>query len=96
MIDASGINLALKSPGQILVTGSITADTLSLSATSMSLLDSLTLTPDTLYLPPVGNLTPRGPGSVTLAVPEPATPWLVLTLLPILILLGRKHTSHGC
>lgn len=94
-IDASGIQLALGTPGQILVSGSILADTLSLSANTMSLLGSITLTPDALYLPSVGNITIRGPGSITLTVPEPATPWLVLTLLPILILLGRNRTSHG-
>ena len=96
VIDASGIDLALETPGQILVTGSISADTLSLSANTVSLAGSITLTPDALYLPSVGNITIRGPGSITLTVPEPATPWLVITLLPILILPGRKRTSHGC
>ena len=95
VIDASGIDLALETPGQILVTGSISADTLSLSANTVSLAGSITLTPDALYLPSVGNITIRGPGSITLTVPEPATPWLVLTLLPILILPGRTRTSHG-
>lgn len=94
-IDASGIQLALETPGQILVSGSILADTLSLSANTMSLFGSITLTPDALYLPSVGNIAIWGPGSITLTVPEPATPWLVLTLLPILILLGRNRTSHG-
>ena len=92
MIDASGIQLALETPGQVLVSGSILADTLSLSANTMSLSGSITLTPDALYLPSVGNIPTRGPGSITLTVPEPATPWLVLTLLPILILLGRKRS----
>lgn len=96
MIDASGINLALETPGQILVSGSILADTLSLSANTVSLLGSITLTPDAPYLPSVGNINIRGPGSITLTVPEPATPWLVVTLLPILILLGRKRTSRAC
>lgn len=96
VIDATGIDLALETPGQILVTGSISADTLSLSADTVSLAGSITLTPDALYLPSVGNITIRGPGSITLTVPEPATPWLVLTLLPILILPGRTRTSHGC
>ncbi|MHB1077099.1 PEP-CTERM sorting domain-containing protein [Thiobacillus sp.] len=96
MIDASGIQLALETPGKILVSGSILADTLSLSANTVSLLGSITLTPDAPYLPSVGNITIRGPGSITLTVPEPATPWLVLTLLPLLILLGRKRTSRGC
>ncbi|MBW8363475.1 MAG: hypothetical protein K0M39_02860 [Rhizobium sp.] len=95
MIDASGIQLALETPGKILVSGSILADTLSLSANTVSLLGSITLTPDAPYLPSVGNITIRGPGSITLTVPEPATPWLVVTLLPILILLGRKRISHG-
>ena len=96
MIDASGIQLALETPGKILVSGSILADTLSLSANTISLLGSITLTPDAPYLPSVGNITTRGSGSITLTVPEPATPWLVVTLLPILILLGRKRISHGC
>ena len=96
MIDASGIQLALETPGKILVSGSILADTLSLSANTVSLLGSITLTPDAPYLPSVGNITIRGPGSITLTVPEPATPWLVVTLLPLLILLGRKRISHGC
>ncbi|MFH1818432.1 MAG: hypothetical protein ABIK08_10365 [Pseudomonadota bacterium] len=96
MIDASGIQLALETPGKILVSGSILADTLSLSANTISLLGSITLTPDAPYLPSVGNITTRGSGSITLTVPEPATPWLVVTLLPLLILLGRKRTSHGC
>lgn len=94
MIDASGIQLALETPGKILVSGSILADTLSLSANTISLLGSITLTPDAPYL--LGNITTRGPGSITLTVPEPATPWLVVTLLPLLILLGRKRTSRGC
>ena len=95
-IDASGIQLALETPGQILVSGSILADTLSLRANTVSLLGSITLTSDALYTPSVGDITIRGPGSITLTVPEPATSWLVLTLLPILILLGHKRTSHGC
>jgi hypothetical protein len=94
MIDASGIQLALETPGKILGSGSILADTLSLSANTVSLLGSITLTPVAPYLPSVGNITIRGPGSITLAVPEPATPWLVVTLLPLLILLGRKRTSY--
>lgn len=96
MIDASGIQLALETPGKVLGSGSILADTLSLSANTVSLLGSITLTPVAPYLPSVGNITIRGPGSITLTVPEPATPWLVVTLLPILILLGRKRISHGC
>lgn len=96
MIDANGIQLALETPGKILISGSILADTLSLSANTVSLLGSITLTPDAPHLPSVGNITIRGPGSITLTVPEPATPWLVVTLLPLLILLGRKRTSRGC
>ena len=96
MIDASGIQLALETPGKILGSGSILADTLSLSANTVSLLGSITLTPVAPYLPSVGNITIRGPGSITLTVPEPATPWLIVTLLPLLMLLGRKRTSHGC
>ncbi|WP_296891485.1 hypothetical protein [Thiobacillus sp.] len=96
MIDASGIQLTLETPGKILVSGSILADTLSMSANTVSLLGSITLTSDAPYLPSVGNITIRGPGSITLTVPEPATPWLVVTLLPLLILLGRKRISHGC
>ncbi|MBI3430772.1 MAG: hypothetical protein HY018_01000 [Hydrogenophilales bacterium] len=97
-IDASGINLALETPGRIVITGSssILADSLSLSASTLLLDGSVTLTPDALYLPPVGNITILGPGSITLTVPEPATPWLVATLLPLLMLLGRQRTSHGC
>lgn len=58
-IDASGIQLALETPGQILVSGSILADTLSLSANTMSLLGSITITPDALYLPS-GAISPSG------------------------------------
>jgi len=96
MVDASGIQLALETPGKILVSGSIWAGTLSLSANTVSLLGSITLTPDAPYLPSMGNIPIRGPGSIILTVPEPATSWLVVTLLPILILLERKRTSHGC
>lgn len=51
---------------------------------------------DTLQVQPSGNLILLKPGVISLAVPEPATPWLVVTLLPILILLGRKRTSRAC
>jgi len=51
---------------------------------------------DTLQVRPSGNLILLTPGVISLAVPEPATPWLIVTLLPLLILLGRKRTSHGC
>lgn len=51
---------------------------------------------DTLQVQPSGNPILLKPGVISLAVPEPATPWLVVTLLPILILLERKRTSHGC
>lgn len=94
-IDASGINLALETPGRIVFTGSILADSVSLSASTLLLNGSITLTPDALYLPPVGNISIRGPGSIILTVPEPATLWLVATLLPLLNLLGRKRSSHG-
>jgi len=119
MIDASGINLALETPGRIVITGSgsILADSLSLSADTISQTGTITLLADSMVsgssfslssrsgggfslIGPVGDITLRGPGGdlslTSFSVPEPATPWLVVTLLPILILLGRKRTSHGC
>ena len=96
MIDASGINLALETPGRIVVTGSISADTLSLMANTLSMFGSITITaPPDIVLPGSG-LTPHGPGTISLALPEPATPWLVVALLPMLMLFGRNRTSHGC
>ena len=124
-IEASGIQLALETPGQIFVSGSILADSVSLVANSISLTnvsrisisgaaggtlclglrDCVPKVPqlidplfsfDTRQVQPSGNLPLLTPGVIRLAVPEPATPWLVITLLPLLILLGRKRTSHGC
>jgi hypothetical protein len=96
VIDATGSDLALETPGQVLITGSISANTLSLMANTLSMSGAITITaPPDVVLPGSG-LTPHGPGIISLAVPEPATPWLVVTLLPISILLGRKRTSHGC
>lgn len=96
VIDATGSDLALETPGQVLITGSISANTLSLMANTLSMSGTITITaPPDVVLPGSG-LTPHGPGIISLAVPEPATPWLVVTLLPISILLGRKRTSHGC
>lgn len=96
VIEATGIDLALETPGQVLITGSISANTLSLMANTLSMSGAIAITaPPDVVLPGSG-LTPHGPGIISLAVPEPATPWLVVTLLPILILLGRKRTSHGC
>jgi len=96
VIDATGIDLALETPGQVLITGSISANTLSLMANTLSMSGAITITaPPDIVLPGSG-LTPHGPSIISLAVSEPATPWLVVTLLPILILLGRKRTSHGC
>ncbi len=95
VIDATGIDLALETPGQVLITGSISADTFSLMANTLSMFGSITITalPD-LVLPGSG-LTPHGPGTISLALPEPATPWLIVALLPMLALLGRKRALHG-
>lgn len=93
-IDASGIQLALETPGRMVITGSI-------SAGSISLADTGTLADDPLRIGSGGSiLLSSGPGGglspTRFSVPEPATRWLILTLLPILILLGRKSASHGC
>lgn len=93
-IDASGIQLALETPGRMVITGSI-------SAGSISLVDTGTLADSPLRIGSGGSiLLSSGPGGglspTRFSVPEPATRGLILTLLPILILLGRKSTSHGC
>jgi len=95
VIDATGIDLALETPGQVLITGSISADTFSLMANTLSMFGSITITslPD-LVLPGSG-LTLHGPGTISLALPEPATPWLIVALLPMLALLSRKCALHG-
>ena len=107
-IDASGINLARETPGRIVVAGSILADSLSLS--TVLLAGSITLTSDALHLVSGsgtsslrgsgGDISLRGSGGnislISSSVPEPATLWLLLMLLPILMLRGRKRTSHGC
>ena len=107
-IDASGIDLALETPGRIVITGSssILADSLSLSTNTMSQPGTIRLLADSMVsgggfslIGPLGNISlHRAGGDLTLirlSVPEPATPWLVATLLPMLMLFGRKHTSHG-
>lgn len=95
VIDATGIDLALETPGQGLITGSISADTFSLMANTLFMFGSITITalPD-IVLPGSG-LTPHGPGTISLALPEPATPWLIVALLPMLALFGRKCAQHG-
>lgn len=57
------------------------------------LIDPL-FSPDILQVQTSGNPILLKSGVISLAVPEPATPWLVVTLLPLLILLGRKRTSY--
>ena len=111
MIDASGINLALETPGRIIVTGSISADSISLAnAVSLADRPlrigsggSISLSSGSRsgfpLIGPAGDITLHGLGGdlslISFSVPEPATPWLVLTLLPVLIRLGRKRISHG-
>lgn len=93
VIDASGIDLALETPGQVLITGSISADTFSLMANTLSMFGTITAPADVML--PGSDLTPHGPGTISLALPEPATPWLIVALLPMLALLGRKRARHG-
>ena len=50
----------------------------------------------TLQVRPSGDISLQTLGARRLTVPEPATLWLLLMLLPILMLRGRKRTSHGC
>lgn len=119
VIDAVGINLVLETPGQIVLTGTILADSISLAANSMSLTgdwgvgartiggnlclsrdcvprippsDRLTFPPGTLKVLPGRDISLRAPGAGVFAVPEPATPWLITLLLPMLVLFGRKRT----
>lgn len=95
VIDATGIDLVLETSGQVLITGSISAGTFSLMANTLSMLGSITITaPPDVVLPGSG-LTPHGPGTISLALPEPATPWLITALLPMLALFGRKRARHG-
>lgn len=95
VIDATGIDLALETPGQVLITGSISADTFSLMANTLSMFGSITITalPDIVL--PGNGLILHGPGTISLALPEPATPWLIVALLPMLALFGRKRARHG-
>ena len=111
MIDASGINLALETPGRIVVTGSISAGSISLAnAESLADRPlrigsggSISLSSGSgsgfPLIGQVGDVTLSwvggGLSSTSFPVPEPATPWLILTLLPVLILPGRKRSSHG-
>lgn len=93
VIDASGIDLALETPGQGLITSSISADTFSLMANTLSMFGTITAPADVML--PGSGLTPHGPGTISLALPEPATSWLVVALLPMLALFGPKRARHG-
>ncbi|HEY9145344.1 MAG TPA: PEP-CTERM sorting domain-containing protein [Thiobacillus sp.] len=111
MIDASGINLALETPGRIVVAGSISAGSISLAnAASLSdrplrigsggRISLSSRSGDGFPLiGPAGDVTLSWVGGglspTRFSVPEPATPWLIVTLLPLLMLFGRRHTSHG-
>lgn len=95
VIDASGIELALETPGQIVLTGSISADSISLRANGMLLTGDLevgTGAADGNTCLGLRGCVPRIPGARVFAVPEPATPWLVALLLPLLAWFGCKRT----
>ncbi|MHB1176593.1 MAG: PEP-CTERM sorting domain-containing protein [Sulfuriferula sp.] len=105
LIDATGINLILETPGQLILTGGITADGIDLiggrglsnGATSGN--ECLSILPHdcgSLILPsmPILSANPvdlqPGAGSISLSVPEPGTLWLMMLILPLLMRLKRK------
>jgi hypothetical protein len=106
VVDAIGIQLALETPGQIVVTGSISAGSISLAANAMTLTGNLqiqcledcapTLIPPLLRPRSIDSWQLLQGGDVRIrasTVPEPATLWLIALLLPALALLGRKRTG---
>jgi hypothetical protein len=111
-IDAPGINLALETPEQLIVTGSILAGSISLRANIISLagelgIDTVTTEGNTCRLncDPLmprqalptaqGTILIHDRGYAISAVPEPATLWLFVTILPLLALSGRKRKAPG-
>jgi len=109
-IDAPGINLALETPEQIFITGSILAGSISLRANTFLLagelgVDAVTAGGNTCYLDcdPLmprqvlpkagGDILIHERGIVRSTVPEPATLWLAVTLLPLLAVSGRKRKA---
>jgi hypothetical protein len=96
-IDAIGIRLVLETPGQIVLTGSILADSILLVANGMLLEGNLGISPgtgpciqDCGTLHPLPGRLPIPPGAVV-SVPEPATVWLLALLLPLLARSGRRR-----
>lgn len=95
VIDAIGSKLVLETPGQIVLTGSISADSISLTANGMLLTGDLEVgarAADGNACLGLRGCVPRIPGAGVFAVPEPATPWLVMLMLPMLAWFGRKRT----
>lgn len=117
VIDAMGIDLVLETPGRIAITGSISADSISLTGNSLSWagdkgvgaeaisrdlclsrvcrprtssLDGSLLPTGTLQVRSGADITIRAPVTRVFTVPEPATPWLVTLLLPMLALFTRR------